>query len=1309
MLFNKRYSIVLRAISVLLIHAFFLSNVAWAVPITSNPKYSLARWTANEDYQVKREIFATMYRESGLVWGIKPGTRHDRTLKRLRARGFLLGSGRYAVPEILKIVANPENDLLLIRICSHEDSELLMQKEEQRMLRAKDPRRTRYYRLREQILNNKGMLKAYYEQLPKREKDSISQIPGTQSLLAALLSATIKRFNLKNKRNRTKEEQARSILFNDLIACAFELLFIIDEYLVYPSTELSVEEREFIKLMRPILEAKDSRGRYKNFSQVFFDIEKRTKLVRGLQEDKDERFYRVASASSNGSDTHAEQTSYGAQENWKRMLIDSIRSGFDTGVRNIFPAVSKKFMEYSLKQDAMTIFDLEDSVTSNRKAEARYSLIRTFENPDFLTSLDSSKKSLWVRINDVRSRYIARDLLEVISHPEIGGRIDGILLPKVETAEDVKIVQSILKMIQRRRAAEGCKGWHRGKLRIQATIESARSVQNISEIAEQPSVVSLISGLVDYKYSMGAWDQHHQFPDSLFEKSEIIRAAKAYGLIPIDSITSSLSYDKSLEESRKAIAMGFCAKGSVYPAHIKAAYDAGNEVNGWPKYTLEIKDYDSDKRVEAYSWEELVRKAKANEPLLVEASRTDSYNQKNTIQGVVWKVDADWNDFDAARTADVDTIHLVIGSHSDFAKAKILAQILRKNPHVQEFALDITLPEKLSDEQRLLMELWDNFECFDALVLRGEMLNSETVRRISEFCDEQERNKAPPAEHPVWLKIVVSSDVQYDQLYEIIQQNPRVNAVINNYSPIYGFVESTDRFFTSQDTQSQLAIKMGKILNTAQAAHVSAIQELTSHEAIAREVLVAAKNGYRGFVITNLCDVMETKKALQPSETLIAEALTVVKGIHLAEGQYIVSTGDETIEDRAEISHGVYEKHPEEIVGAIQITAREFFDEPNHAPEQVLADKATQLMMANVLNRARELHRKHHRTGDGFLRLSQLRDIEVYANPKFSKEDWGIDFTVYEPIWDDAGADTFHKIRNRRTGKVYRMAVDGTYPIPPSHLSGIEDDAHVSRTSPAANTESVHQAFNMLDKEVVEEVPQLNTEVSRLHGTSQKLMNVTKFRFCVPMNILRNAADITLALNSTELLKQKPQGAENVEFELVVTGVKDEDIKIIESLNRDDIKKALNLPSKFTVSMITEAQLETQINGNRLYTGYDIKNPRDRALIVKGFYTGLEDGAYMAIATDALDSAEQADALKEELEGERLKAELKRENVSVLVLVKPQAGRSMYSLSKIINEWLKAINRGNLSSISKILPIPTPLTPELEKAIKEAWAVLIAA
>ena len=282
--YKCKYSPLCRIISAVLIAAFFPSDVAWAGPLSPERGYSLARWTASEDCLVARGYFATMYRESDRVWGIPRGTRDYEELGELCLRGFTLPSEIFAVPHKLIEEANPQNDLLLARICSHEEFRALMRKREEVMLRAKRPRSTKYYGLRERFLNDEAILRAYYNQLSPKRKALIARGSSGEPLLDPLLNATITRFEIEDKEKRTKEDRAKSVLFHDIVACAFELLFIINGHLVYPS-RLKSEERAFIGLMRSVLREKDSRGR-PNFPPVFFNAQKRIKAAYGSREDK---------------------------------------------------------------------------------------------------------------------------------------------------------------------------------------------------------------------------------------------------------------------------------------------------------------------------------------------------------------------------------------------------------------------------------------------------------------------------------------------------------------------------------------------------------------------------------------------------------------------------------------------------------------------------------------------------------------------------------------------------------------------------------------------------------------------------------------------------------------------------------------------------------------------------------------------------------------------------------------------------------------------------------------------------------------
>lgn len=234
----------LKIVSLLVAVLFLLNSIAYGI---DSPKKSHLRVpSATQMPATERKILAEMYRESRLIWVAK-SERYLNLLKRYNALALLLPSGRYLMTQ-----ETANNDLSLIRAVTHEDFEILMQREEKL-------HSTRYKRLMGQLLGNAEIRELY--RVVSHYKDA--------------------------------NEQPDNIIFNDLIAKAFELLFIIDEGLVYPKTELTDEEREFIKLMRPILEAKDTRDPYKNFSQVFFDAKKRSSLVKRLQENKETKFYRV--------------------------------------------------------------------------------------------------------------------------------------------------------------------------------------------------------------------------------------------------------------------------------------------------------------------------------------------------------------------------------------------------------------------------------------------------------------------------------------------------------------------------------------------------------------------------------------------------------------------------------------------------------------------------------------------------------------------------------------------------------------------------------------------------------------------------------------------------------------------------------------------------------------------------------------------------------------------------------------------------------------------------------------------------------
>jgi len=94
----------------------------------------------------------------------------------------------------------------------------------------------------------------------------------------------------------------------------------------------------------------------------------------------------------------------------------------------------------------------------------------------------------------------------------------------------------------------------------------------------------------------------------------------------------------------------------------------------------------------------------------------------------------------------------------------------------------------------------------------------------------------------------------------------------------------------------------------------------------------------------------------------------------------------------------------------------------------------------------------------------------------------------------------------------------------------------------------------------------------------------------------------------------------------------------------------------------------------------------------------------MAMVTDAV-SEQDAERLEKKLMPEL------EENISIQILVGAGSENTIFSLSDIVNNWLKDIQNGVRSTIKLILPIiisPAETVEEIGKAIRIAWNILAA-
>jgi len=127
--------------------------------------------------------------------------------------------------------------------------------------------------------------------------------------------------------------------------------------------------------------------------------------------------------------------------------------------------------------------NLEDAIQADKKIDARKGLIRIAREMDF------GKCQLWTRVNSLDSPWALDDLIELVT--EIGGKLDVIMIPKVEGAWDIHYVDRLVAQLE---ARAGLKK----PLLLHALLETATGVANVEEICgASPRMQGLSLGPAD--------------------------------------------------------------------------------------------------------------------------------------------------------------------------------------------------------------------------------------------------------------------------------------------------------------------------------------------------------------------------------------------------------------------------------------------------------------------------------------------------------------------------------------------------------------------------------------------------------------------------------------------------------------------------------------------------------------------------------------------------------------------------------------------------------------------------------------------
>jgi malyl-CoA/(S)-citramalyl-CoA lyase len=127
--------------------------------------------------------------------------------------------------------------------------------------------------------------------------------------------------------------------------------------------------------------------------------------------------------------------------------------------------------------------NLEDAIPVENKEAARAGLVEVGRT----AALGDAQ--LWTRVNALDSPWVLDDLTTLVA--EIGDRLDVIMVPKVEGAEDIHYVDRLLAQLEARAGLER-------PILVHALLETARGVANVEDIClASPRMQGLSLGPAD--------------------------------------------------------------------------------------------------------------------------------------------------------------------------------------------------------------------------------------------------------------------------------------------------------------------------------------------------------------------------------------------------------------------------------------------------------------------------------------------------------------------------------------------------------------------------------------------------------------------------------------------------------------------------------------------------------------------------------------------------------------------------------------------------------------------------------------------
>jgi len=207
------------------------------------------------------------------------------------------------------------------------------------------------------------------------------------------------------------------------------------------------------------------------------------------------------------------------------------------------------------------IVDLEDAVPPPDKQAARAALAAWL----------SPEHPVLVRINGAESQWFREDL-PLCKTPGVA----GVLLPKAESAEDIRILA----------------GHCAAATPILALIETAHGFWNAHTLAQAPKVQRFVFGSIDFQLDLGIEGEEEEL---LYFRSRLVLISRVAALAPpVDGVTTAIDdADRIRRETLRAKRLGFGAKLCIHPRQVSVVnecFEPTAEEESWARRIVEAAE-----------------------------------------------------------------------------------------------------------------------------------------------------------------------------------------------------------------------------------------------------------------------------------------------------------------------------------------------------------------------------------------------------------------------------------------------------------------------------------------------------------------------------------------------------------------------------------------------------------------------------------------------------------------------------------------------------------------------------------------------